>query len=321
MATGSPRISVVIPLYNKESHIARAISSVLNQTFGNFELIVVDDGSTDGGAEVVEAIHDPRIRLIRQTNAGVSAARNRGIAEASADLIAFLDADDEWLPGFLETIMRLQTRFPDCGAYGAARDVVEKGGRGWTPVCRGIPAPPWEGVIPNYFRFADEYPVHSSGVAIPRRVFDTVGLFLEEVRFFEDTEMWARIALRYPIAFSSQPLAVYHKDAENRMCDRPIPLEHPMTSLLEAVLESGVLPAGVPRDDILEYKNMRHIHCAGNCVRAGFPSEARAHLRAAASSRRFRREWRFWYFRSLVPTSLLNTARRVKRIMRGNARA
>jgi len=313
----APACSVVIPLYNKEPHIARAIRSVLTQTFRDFELIVVDDGSTDGGAEAVRAIHDPRVRLVRQENAGVSAARNRGIGESRADLVALLDADDEWLPDFLTTIMRLQTRFPNCGAYAVARDVVEKGGHRWTPSCRGIPAPPWEGVIPNYFRYADEYPVHVSGVAIPRRVFHTVGLFLEQARFFEDIEMWTRIALRYPIAFSSQVLEIYHKDAENRACDRPIPLENPMTDVLASALRSGVLPAGVQRDDIAEYKNKRHIHCAGKCVHAGMPAQARTHLRAAASTRRHRREWRYWYVRSLVPTSLLSTARKAKRFITG----
>jgi len=310
-----PTFSVVIPLYNKERHVARAIQSVLNQTCPDFELIIVDDGSTDGGVGLVEAIRDPRIRLVHQENAGVSAARNRGIAEARADLIAFLDADDEWLPGLLATVLRLQARLPDCGAYAVAREIVEKGGLRRTPGYDGIPVPPWEGIIPNYFHSPDSYPVWSSAVAVPRRVFDTVGLFPVGAPFGEDTDMWCRIALRYPVAFSSQPLAVYHKDAENRACDRPIPLEHPITKTLETALRSGVLPAGIPRDDIVEYKNRRHIFCAGTCVRAGFPSEARAHLRAAASTRRFRREWRFWYFRSLVPASLLNVAREVKRFV------
>ena len=89
-------ISVVIPLYNKEKYIKRAIESVLNQTFQKFEIIVVNDGSTDKSAEIVQNIKDPRIRLINQKNAGVSAARNRGIQEAKYEYIAFLDADDFW---------------------------------------------------------------------------------------------------------------------------------------------------------------------------------------------------------------------------------
>jgi glycosyltransferase involved in cell wall biosynthesis len=312
----NPTVSVVIPLYNKAHHVRRSVESVLAQTVGDFELIVVDDGSTDGGGDVVKTIHDPRVRLIHQTNAGVSSARNHGIREARADLVAFLDADDEWHPELLATILRLRQRHPECGAYGAARNVVEKDGRRWTPGCRGVPPSPWEGVIPNYFRFPDEYPVHSSGVAIPRYVFEAVGTFLEGVAFFEDTELWARIALRFPIAFCSRPLSTYRKDAENRMCDGPIPLEHPITALIERALESGELPAGVPLDDIVEYKNKRHIYCAFNCVRAGFPAKAREHLRAAASTRRYRREWRSCYLRSFVPPFFFRLAGKRRRTRR-----
>ena len=91
---------VVIPLYNKEVYIKNTLNSVLAQTIKDFEIIVVNDGSTDKSAEVVKSLSDPRIRLINQVNAGVSVARNRGINEAKADLIAFLDGDDEWKTKF-----------------------------------------------------------------------------------------------------------------------------------------------------------------------------------------------------------------------------
>ena len=107
--------SIIIPLYNKESYIQRAIKSVLLQTYQDFELIIVDDGSTDGSFEAASAIQDPRIHIVRQENRGVSAARNRGVSEAKYDWVAFLDADDEWLPEFLEMMNDLHTQFATCG--------------------------------------------------------------------------------------------------------------------------------------------------------------------------------------------------------------
>ena len=100
-------ISVVIPLYNKERYIERAVYSVLSQTFQQFEIVIVNDGSTDGSVSVIERMNNPLIRLIHQKNGGVSAARNRGIEEARFEYIAFLDADDEWKENHLEVIAGL----------------------------------------------------------------------------------------------------------------------------------------------------------------------------------------------------------------------
>ena len=93
------KVSIVIPLFNKASYVERALDSIRGQTFNDFEVIVVDDGSTDAGASVVARYSDSRVRLITQSNAGPGPARNAGIAEAIGDLVAFLDADDEWQIG------------------------------------------------------------------------------------------------------------------------------------------------------------------------------------------------------------------------------
>ena len=123
----SADFSVVIPLYNKEREVARAVRSALAQTLPPREVIVVDDGSTDGGAAVVEALaaHEGRglVRLVRQRNGGVCAARNRGIAEARGSHVALLDADDAWREGFLAEIASLTDEWPDCGLYCTAFDI------------------------------------------------------------------------------------------------------------------------------------------------------------------------------------------------------
>src|SRR5262245_50985738 len=100
-------VSVIIPLYNKATTVERTLASIDAQTIRDFEVIVVDDGSTDGSADLIAAWPEPRIRLIRQENAGPGAARNKGLAEANGRYVAFLDADDEWLPEFLEHSLHL----------------------------------------------------------------------------------------------------------------------------------------------------------------------------------------------------------------------
>jgi len=110
------RVSVVIPLFNKAPYIERALTSVSSQTFAEFELIVVDDGSTDDGAAIVQSFSDPRLRLVKQDNAGPGAARNRGLQEASGEFVAFLDADDEWSPDYLFESVRLLDEHPKAAA-------------------------------------------------------------------------------------------------------------------------------------------------------------------------------------------------------------
>ena len=113
-------ISVVIPLYNKEKQIAKTLQTVLNQTYQDFEIVIVNDGSTDGSVDEVKKFLNPRIRLINQKNGGVSAARNRGIEEAKGEYIAFLDADDVWDIEHLEVLYQLILAYPKNGAYATA---------------------------------------------------------------------------------------------------------------------------------------------------------------------------------------------------------
>lgn len=310
--------SVVIPLYNKVKYIQRALDSVLAQTFEDFEVIVVNDGSTDGSEKVVEQYANARVRLVHQKNAGECAARNRGIDEARTDLVAFLDADDEWLPGFLDSILRLRGRFPDCGAYAAAYDFVEADGRRCPAAFNGIPAPPWEGILPNYFRAAlGCSPVCSSAVAVPKRVFDSVGLFPLGVRRGGDTDMWCRVALGYPLAFTTKVGAVCHQDAEDRVSIRaPAPklCEYQPARTVAGALAAGKTPPGVTRTDIAEYLNVRLLWFASDCVVAGRNSDAREHLRRAASIRSKRGVWLRLWVRAHLPTPLQAAATRAWRL-------
>ena len=213
------KFSVVIPLYNKEKEIKRSIDSVLRQTYSEYEIIVVNDGSKDNGPDIVQKMDDRRIRLIHQKNAGVSAARNRGIMEARFDYVSFLDADDEWKPNYLEIITKNVHDYPNAGIYATAYGTIDENGSFAVPVFKGVPPGSWRGYLPSYFYSAlGPPPVWTSAVTIRKDVFDNVGMFPEGIVMAEDKEMWERIALKYKICFTTEIGAIYYLDASNRSC-------------------------------------------------------------------------------------------------------
>lgn len=214
----NPSVSVIVPLFNKEPYVLRAIDSVLTQSFHDFEIVVVNDGSTDNGPEIVRHIHDPRIRLIDQENAGVSAARNRGIREARSDLLAFLDADDQWMQNFLDTILKLRTDYPPAGAYATGYRIVMPNGSARDVIAPSKPGDGSTGLLEDYFRVARHAPVWSSAVAVRRATFERTGLFREGVTMGEDIDMWLRIAAYDSIACSREICAVYYYGGEGSAC-------------------------------------------------------------------------------------------------------
>jgi glycosyltransferase involved in cell wall biosynthesis len=241
-----PSISVVIPLFNKERYVSAAIDSVLSQSFQDFEIVVVNDGSTDDGPRVVEQRHDLRIRLIHQNNGGVSAARNRGIREASSDVIAFLDADDEWMPGFLSTIMELRTRYPKAGAYATAYRISKGNGIYRDVIASGFSRAGRAGLIGDYFGSAHRAPVSASSVAVPRRLFDRVGGFREGCAMGEDMDMWFRIAAYYDVAYCPTISAVWRFTVQDSACQTRLPEEKsPITESMRQIEASLDVPAEV----------------------------------------------------------------------------
>ena len=221
MSEAMPPFSIVIPLYNKEATVERAIRSALNQTVQDFEIIVVNDGSTDNSVKVVEAIGAPRIRLIHQENQGVSAARNRGIAEAQHELIAFLDADDEWFNDYLETIIRLKVNFPSCRLYATNYIYCRPSNYSRNTVIRGLPTNFKEGVLKDYFSVStrSDPPLWSSAVSVAKKAITKVGGFPLGITTGEDLLTWARLFLNYEIAYCIEP-KVYNWEP-TRISDRP----------------------------------------------------------------------------------------------------
>lgn len=209
-----PLFSVIIPLYNKASYVRKAIESVIEQTYKEWELVVVDDGSIDGSGDIVKAIHDNRIRLVRQDNAGVSAARNRGVAESTAPYICFLDADDWWEPTFLEEMARVIERHPNAGIYGTSYYIVKNGKKRIAPI--GVDNGFCGGEI-NYCRVYAKtlcMPLTSSSVCIPRKVFDEVGGFPVGIKLGEDFMLWLSIVLKHKVVLLNKSLSNYNQDVD-----------------------------------------------------------------------------------------------------------
>jgi len=197
--------SVVVPVWNARATLRRTVETALAQSYREFELIVVDDGSTDGSIEMLAGLDDKRLRIVAQSNAGPGAARNRGIAEARHDWVAFLDADDLWLPDHLAELDRIRTAYPDSGLIGTRFITSDRRGRFRARDQGG-------GVIERVCLFdrigRGEALLHTSSAAAPTSLLRRLGGFGAFPRG-EDSELWARVALDHPVARSTKPTVVY----------------------------------------------------------------------------------------------------------------
>ena len=211
MTLSQPRLSIIVPLYNKAPYVKKTLESVMSQTYRDFELIIVDDGSTDNSASICEEylsrLSTLDSRLIRQANSGVAAARNNGVAASHGEFLCFLDADDWWEPTFLEEMDKLIADYPDAGLF-ATNYIYYKPGK--THVALKLSK--------GYINYPEAYlesiamPVWTGTACMPRRVFDEMGGFPVGIKLGEDFLLWAKTALHYKVAFCEKPLAYYNND-------------------------------------------------------------------------------------------------------------
>lgn len=217
-----PSVTVVVPLHNARSTIARCLESIRRQTFQDFEVVLVDDGSSDGGSDIAGCYLTDTDRLVRQENAGVSRARNRGISESRAKYVAFLDADDEWSPGFLEAVTALAHRYPEAGIFATGYRTVFRKGRA-VEITLTTPESDTQCLVRDYFRRALGGTLIWTGcIMIPRSVFTTVGAFPENVPIGEDLDLWGRISLRFSLAYDTRILSTYHRDVAGQVTARRV---------------------------------------------------------------------------------------------------
>ncbi len=201
-----PKVSVVIPAYNAMAFLPETLESVLKQTFTDFEVLIVNDGSSDHIVEWATNITDPRVKLISQENQRVSVARNTGIANAQGEYIAFLDADDLWEPTKLEKQVRCLDDQPEVGLVYTWTLLVDQDnnptGRIFASHAEGNV---WEEVVANDMISSGSSPM------VRRSCFETVGVFDRSLAYAPDRDMWIRIAFRYPFAVVKEPLLRYRQ--------------------------------------------------------------------------------------------------------------
>jgi glycosyltransferase involved in cell wall biosynthesis len=273
--------SVVIPLYNKVDSVSKTLESICAQRYQAAEIIVIDDGSTDGSAQKVKQLNIPNLKIITQANQGVSAARNLGVSLASYPYIAFLDADDQWSPFFLTEMCNLILRFPQQRFYASHyQKVIEDGVYIDAKLALQNPSPTGS-ILKDYFEVASkgDLPFMISSCVITACLFQELGGFPVGEAMGEDQELFSRIALESQIVFSPLVLLRYHTDTENRACDRNIPKQIlPFAARLRKKATTQAFESKL-KNDILRYCAAHVCHIAKLNIRAGNFGDAKRLLK------------------------------------------
>jgi glycosyltransferase involved in cell wall biosynthesis len=261
------RLSVVIPAYNAAATVGEAIDSVLAQTYADFELVVVDDGSTDETAQIVAARDDPRVRCVRTENRGVAAARNHGIELTSGELVAFLDADDAWQPEKLERQHLALTTTPSIGLSFTSAALVDDD----LETIGLDDAVEYADYTEQLLLTGNILSAGGSSVMARRSVIDQVGGFDPQLSQCADWDLWLRLSLVTRFAVIHEPLVLY-REVPGTMSSDPSLLERDTFALLDKFYASS---ASAPYVHLRRRSYANHwMICAGSYLHAGSPKES-----------------------------------------------
>jgi cellulose synthase/poly-beta-1,6-N-acetylglucosamine synthase-like glycosyltransferase len=281
-----PAISVAIPLYNQADHVADAVGSIVTQSVADFEVIVINDGSTDDGPQRVQAFIDPRIRVESQANAGVADARNRALREARTELVAFLDADDVWAPDHLRHLLELSSRYPQAALFGNRFVAFD----------RDLPP---AAVNPVEYRMLDDYfaacayrtpPLFTSSCMVRREAALAAGGFASGHSRGEDLALWINLAATAPVAVSSYT-GCYYRRKQKGLTSHPVLAPDISMQTLQHLLATRPDWPAARRQSVAEYYSRIALAHALDCLRAGEPTAAQTFIELAAGTRAFRTRW------------------------------
>ena len=303
------KIAVVIPLYNKAAHIAETLESVLTQSSPPDEVIIVDDGSTDGSNEIVSRYTHLGISLIRQKNQGESAARNTGINASDSNYVAFLDADDSWYPNHIKTLRELISRHPDAALLSSAH-IIRRGGHMFKP-SSAFPAD-WTGIVPDFFSAycVGLSLVNSTTACASRDALLDIGGFPVGIRRGPDVITWIRLALKFPVAHTATVTAVYNRDAINRT-DRLMERTPPGSLVfMSELLQDASLPLTTRKSIGLLFDRIAIFTAAGFCLNSD--KTGLAAIRQLAKNTKRWQTTLFLLCLSLAPKNLLLLAQKYR---------
>lgn len=315
-----PEVSVIIPVYNCERYIAEAVESVLAQSYRDYEIIVVDDGSTDGTRRALEP-YMGAIRYIYQENRGEPAARNAGIRNAAGEFIAFLDADDLWLPDKLELQIGYFDSHRDYGLVYTDDKTFDDNGiiEESVKLCRNLEQP--SGWI--FGQLFMENLFQTSSVILRKECIDKVGLFDETLLIGCDYHMWLRIARHFKVGYLDKPLSMYrqHTNMATRTVSRNLRNGEPWGVLvLKKILE--LYPETVSelgKAVVNRRLSELYFSLAYSCLDEGNASKARKLIGRALGYSPTNLRYQLYYLISLLGSSRVSTIRGIYRRLSGSS--
>ena len=313
--------SIIIPLYNKQESVTASVQSILDQTFQEFEIVIINDGSTDASVERLKEIEDPRIRLIEQHNQGVSVARNLGIAHACNRYIAFLDADDLWHPDYLKCMSQSIECFPDYKWWGANYisttgddKIRENDSRSFEVRKEDI------NVVDFFESSLKRYIVHMTSFVAKREALMGSAQFPVGFNYYEDLEVFCRLALKSRLPLAPHVLSYWRQDGENRACNRrkvkPLP---PIFEETISLIRGDGVKHAAQRSQCIFIVGLLLNEVSLMCVSGQLRSTARYYARIAIGTSVYR--WRglkayaYCWMPSFVLRSLFACTRKFRRLI------
>lgn len=268
--------SVVMPAYNAEKFIELSIKSILGQTYKDFEILVIDDGSKDNTKAVVNSFNDKRIKYIYQENSGVSVARNTGITNATGDYVCFLDSDDEWRENHLEELNTLMEQFTNYNVYITGYDLTLNDGtliHKSQEILKSFPDERFVSKDAYEIMNKNGYFIHTNTVCCKREVFEKVGLFVQGVKNGEDDDMWMRLFAYYDIVISKTATTVYNRANAGATSQRTAVFDNIFCKRIDGILNSSEVPS-YRKESLLIWKEENKLSRSRQYILIGKKSEA-----------------------------------------------